>query len=233
MNLFENKEDCCGCAACYNICPRNAIEMKADEFGYIYPLIDEKKCIECGLCKKSCVFQKSEKKLNLPQRAYASQIKEEKLINKSASGGIFAELAKKFIVEGGVVYGAALLSENESLNAKHIRIDKIEEIYKLQGSKYIQSDVSEIYKYVKEDLEKNFHVCKACGHHERISARERIKQIADPGTFVEIDEVMPDKNPLNFPLPAPHVQLHHVPHETPGPAYPFYCINNNLQERFC
>lgn len=51
----------------------------------------------------------------------------------------------------------------------------------------------------KEDLEKNFHVCKACGHHERISARERIKQIADPGTFVEIDEVMPDKNPLNFP----------------------------------
>lgn len=51
----------------------------------------------------------------------------------------------------------------------------------------------------KEDLEKNFYVCKACGHHERISARERIKQIADPGTFVEIDEVMPDKNPLNFP----------------------------------
>lgn len=158
MNLVENKKDCCGCAACYNICPQNAIEMKEDEFGFVYPYINEDKCTECGLCKKQCAYQKNKKVLNLPQKIYAAQINKGEYLRNSASGGIFVALAKQIISEGGVVYGATLLKENNNLNVKHIRIDKIEELYKLQGSKYVQSDVKEIYKYVKKDLENNVKV---------------------------------------------------------------------------
>lgn len=49
VELVEKKKDCCGCSLCYNICPKNAIEMKEDECGYIYPIIDEKKCIKCRI----------------------------------------------------------------------------------------------------------------------------------------------------------------------------------------
>lgn len=52
--LYTDKSECCGCGACYNICPFNAIEMKADEEGFLYPEINLKKCRLCGLCNKSC-----------------------------------------------------------------------------------------------------------------------------------------------------------------------------------
>lgn len=41
MNLGQNfqKEECCGCRACYNICPTKAIQMSHDEKGsYILSL---------------------------------------------------------------------------------------------------------------------------------------------------------------------------------------------------
>ncbi|GAA0116710.1 acetyl-CoA carboxylase, carboxyltransferase subunit beta [Clostridium senegalense] len=50
----------------------------------------------------------------------------------------------------------------------------------------------------KEDLEKNFRVCENCNKHFRIGSKERINQIIDEGTFVEFDEKMETKNPLNF-----------------------------------
>ena len=55
--LFDKKENCCACGACYNICPRNAIEMIVDEYGFKYPKINYDKCIGCGACKKVCAFQ--------------------------------------------------------------------------------------------------------------------------------------------------------------------------------
>lgn len=55
--LFYEKKDCCGCGACYSICPTGAISMEKDEEGFLYPEIDESECKRCGLCKKSCVIQ--------------------------------------------------------------------------------------------------------------------------------------------------------------------------------
>lgn len=52
--LFEKKEDCCGCTACYAICPKEAIEMRLDEEGFEYPFIDEKKCVKCRMCVNVC-----------------------------------------------------------------------------------------------------------------------------------------------------------------------------------
>ena len=69
--LFAKREDCCGCGACLNICPKQAITMQEDEFGFIYPVIDEDRCIRCGQCKKVCAFQNIEE-TNSPIECYAA-----------------------------------------------------------------------------------------------------------------------------------------------------------------
>ena len=51
---YKKKEECCGCTACFAICPVKAITMKEDEEGFLYPVIDEKKCIKCYKCMKVC-----------------------------------------------------------------------------------------------------------------------------------------------------------------------------------
>ena len=45
--LYENRENCCGCTACYSVCPASAVSMKTDEEGFLYPVIDAEKCIRC------------------------------------------------------------------------------------------------------------------------------------------------------------------------------------------
>lgn len=52
--LYDRKEQCCGCTACYAICPQNAILMVEDKEGFEYPKIDEKKCVRCCMCVKGC-----------------------------------------------------------------------------------------------------------------------------------------------------------------------------------
>ena len=52
--LYKRKEECCGCTACYAICPKKAIFMVEDEEGFEYPQIDEKKCVGCHQFIKVC-----------------------------------------------------------------------------------------------------------------------------------------------------------------------------------
>lgn len=59
--IFENKKNCCGCSACYSICPVNAIVMVRDEEGFLYPNINEEKCIRCQRCVDVCVFKIAQK----------------------------------------------------------------------------------------------------------------------------------------------------------------------------
>lgn len=151
--LFNEKADCCGCGACQNICPKDAIEMIEDEYGFIYPSINIKKCISCGACKLVCAYQKKTLKLNV-KKTYIAISKNKNLIEKSASGGVFSTLANKFLENGGIVYGA-ILDFDKKIETKHIRIDKQEDLYKLQGSKYIQSNLGKIYRDVKKDLLQN------------------------------------------------------------------------------
>ena len=86
--VFENKTECCGCGACQAICPKNAIEMVEDEYGFIYPRIDENKCINCNLCKKACAYM-NPRKINEYKRVYVSVSKNDETLKKSASGGVF------------------------------------------------------------------------------------------------------------------------------------------------
>ncbi len=152
--LFNEKKDCCACGACMNICPKGAISMMEDETGFVYPHIDEEKCIECGACKRVCSFQNSVIE-NQPLKCYAAVNKSQEQIMKSASGGIFAAIAANVINNGGVVYGVALEFNNGQANPHHISIESMDELYKLQGSKYVQSFTEHSYKEIKEHLRNN------------------------------------------------------------------------------
>lgn len=150
ITLFDDKRNCCACGACLNICPKQAITMKEDEYGFYYPEIDNEKCVQCGLCKKVCAYQ-SEENTNEPMCSYVAQ-SQNQLISKSASGGIFATIATNVINNNGVVYGVALEYIDERLVSKHISIERLEDLIKLQGSKYVQSSTGETFKAVKNDL---------------------------------------------------------------------------------
>ena len=152
MINIKNKSKCCGCGACYNTCPTNAIRMQEDEYGFKYPQIDNTKCTNCGLCERVCPIFKELKQVKKDVKAYAAYAKNEEIRNQSSSGGIFTLLAEYIIKQGGVVFGAQF---DETFNVEHSYVDNISDLNKFRGSKYIQSDIRETYKKVKEFLENN------------------------------------------------------------------------------
>lgn len=54
MQILDDMNDCTGCSACFNVCPKAAIEMKSDVEGFKFPVIDADKCVNCGLCREVC-----------------------------------------------------------------------------------------------------------------------------------------------------------------------------------
>lgn len=155
--LYEDKRYCCGCGACKNVCPKHAIHMKEDEYGFVYPEIDNDLCVKCGMCKKVCGYQNTPE-FNKVKKVYAVASKDEETLKKSASGGAFAEYAKSVLNNNGVVYGATMLNENGEFNPKHIRITRVSEIEKIQGSKYVQSSIEDIFKLLQKDLDNGVEV---------------------------------------------------------------------------
>ena len=91
MIEIRDKVNCSGCAACYNICPKDAIEMKEDEEGFVYPIVDKSKCIDCNLCEKVCPIlnKQNSNETNVETLAYIGHNKDEFIRNSSSSGGIF------------------------------------------------------------------------------------------------------------------------------------------------
>lgn len=143
------KEQCTGCAACAFVCPRNCITMQPDLKGFLCPSIDSRTCIKCGACERVCPCISPISKYSLPNKVYAARSrKEDKRLN-SSSGGIATVLAETYIQNGGIVYGAAF---DANLNVKHVRVTDSEGVKKIQGSKYVQSDVQQIYPEIKQDL---------------------------------------------------------------------------------
>lgn len=149
MIEIKKKSKCSGCHACVNICPKKCISMKSDSEGFLYPVVDKSKCIKCGLCKKACHNLNKQKSTNSPD-AYACFNLDEKVRLSSSSGGMFTLLAEEIIGQGGVVFGAVF---DDDLAVKHDFVDKKEDIYKLRGSKYVQSIIGDTYKRAKEILQ--------------------------------------------------------------------------------
>ena len=147
--LYRDKGDCCGCGACMNICPRNAIMMVEDECGFLYPRIDESLCVKCQRCTKVCAFQ-NHNETNTPQKVYAATSKDNDVIMNSSSGGVFTTLAVYVIENGGIVFGAAFDSD---WNVKHIAVKSKEQLRYIRGSKYTQSLTGTSFRQVRELLD--------------------------------------------------------------------------------
>lgn len=153
ITMIKHRE-CTGCSACFNICPVNAIEMIVDREGFIKPIIHEEKCVSCEKCYKICPAV-NEVSYNKSNQKCTALMADKEVREKSSSGGMFTLLSKIILSKGGAVVGAAW---DDNLDVKHIVIQKEEEMDLLRGSKYIQSNIGDSYKLVKNLLEKNIQV---------------------------------------------------------------------------
>lgn len=151
MIKIKEPADCCGCTACASICNHDAITMEPDALGFLYPKVDESKCVECGLCEKVCAFNDNyDKSLNLPKPdAYAARHKDIDEVMKSRSGAAFVAISDYILEQGGVVYGAGY---KDHFRVAHKRATTKEERDEFRGSKYVQSDLTGVFRMVKQDL---------------------------------------------------------------------------------
>ncbi len=150
MKIYRNL--CFGCGACRQTCPVNAITMDPDGQGALHPQIDEALCIACGLCEAVCPDRNPAPRFR-PAEGYAAVCRNADLLENAASGGAFSALAKAVLEQGGSVFGSAYPEGTESFAPVHTPIDSPEDLWRLQGSKYAQSDTTEIYGQVKNRLE--------------------------------------------------------------------------------
>lgn len=150
MVNVTRKEDCCGCAACVQVCPKSCIAMVRDAEGFDYPKADSERCISCGLCEKVCPVSHAQAEPAGEPKAFAAY-GPDKDRAESSSGGIFAQLARQTLAQGGLVFGAAMAEDGKT--AVHMAIDGEGDLPRLQGSKYLQSHMGNCFRQAKEALE--------------------------------------------------------------------------------
>ena len=141
-------ESCTGCASCFNSCYHGAITMEPDTLGYLRPLINETKCVDCGLCQTVCPVN-HEVSSHYPLSSYVATAKDKSEMFSSTSGGLASVIARVIIKSGGLVYGC---EEKNCEEICHSRIEKEVDIDKLKGSKYVQSTIGDSFLKIKNDL---------------------------------------------------------------------------------
>ena len=183
IQLVEDKHLCCGCSACYEICPRSCIKMAHDKEGFIYPEVGEG-CISCKLCIKICPQKKVLEIQNVEyvkQQAYAALTKSNYVWRKSSSGGAFSEICKAFGDDRTYFFGAAW----DRLLCRHIGVLGFQNIEPLQKSKYIESNVEGTYHEVKDYLSKGYKVLYSGTPCQIAGLRSYLKQI--PQNLLTVD----------------------------------------------
>lgn len=145
----NNVESCYGCNACEQICPKNAIKLIENSEGFNYPSLNDKLCVNCGLCEKVCPYTKKlvDNEIN---NVYGLQNLNQDDLMKSSSGGVFIAMAKFVLSKGGFVAGCIL---DENFVAKHILTNDLNLVEKMQGSKYVQSYIGNVYANIKKFLD--------------------------------------------------------------------------------
>lgn len=145
---IRNKKDCCGCTACVSVCPVQCIVMRRDrEEGFDYPVANPDICIGCGRCEEICPVIHPHEPI-FPQDTYAARNTDD--MADSSSGGVFPLLAGDVIAEGGTVWGAVF---NDSFLVEHMEAGSMEEVQKMRGSKYVQSDLYASFEDIRDGLE--------------------------------------------------------------------------------
>lgn len=179
---IKDKKDCCGCWACYNACPKQCIEMKEDNEGFRYPIIDKENCIDCGLCEKVCpIIHAVKEDIPHKQSGFLLQHTNDKIRHESTSGGAYTALASWVIKQGGIAFGAGF--RKGTFIVEHQAVSAIEDLSIFRNSKYVQSNVGDIYKQVKKYLKEGMWVifsgtpCQVEGLRHYLGLREYEKLI--------------------------------------------------------
>lgn len=180
MIEIKNPADCCGCTACASICTHDAITMKPDVLGFLYPEVDKGKCVDCGLCDKVCAFNDHyDTSLNLEKPlVYGARHKDMNEVETSRSGAVFIAISDYILEQGGVVYGAGY---TDHFRVVHKRATTKEERDEFKGSKYVQSDMTGVFRQVKQDLRDGLTVlfsgtpCQTSGLNSYVGKRLREK----------------------------------------------------------
>lgn len=149
--VLASYELCSGCSACFASCSTGAISMVVDREGFSRPKIDENHCVECSACERAChvVNPYPERK---PLEVYAARARNDEIRFSSSSGGIFPLLGTKTIVDGGIVWGVEWKWDDRIPFAKHCGTYTEDDLVKLRGSKYVQSEIKDAYKEIKAQL---------------------------------------------------------------------------------
>ncbi len=149
MDEIVNKDRCVGCGACRNACPKGCIGMDADQEGFLHPTINTDLCIDCRLCQSVCPVLSDRIADHLQTRAYGAHAKEQEVVHNSSSGGIFTLLSKEILNRGGVVFGASFDGPEQ---IQHIAVEDEVELWRLRGSKYVQSHIGITYQQAAKAL---------------------------------------------------------------------------------
>jgi len=139
--VITHNEKCTGCHACQQICPKKAIHMSYSDDGFLYPVIDENICVDCGLCGDVCPIGKEKAEVR-PQKIYSMYALDEGIVERSSSGGIFKLIADSVIALGGVVFGACFCSESKEV--RHCSTEEVD-LSEIMRSKYLQSRIGNSY----------------------------------------------------------------------------------------
>ena len=156
MPNLINWEQCCGCGACANRCPKQAISMVPNHEGFLHPVIDAEKCVECGACEKACPGLNPVYNENALKEAFVLQNKDDAIRYQSTSGGAFTAIAEEVIRRGGIVFGAVM---TDYLKVVHDSVETIEDLAKFRNSKYVQSEIGDCYSRAKRFLNDGRWVC--------------------------------------------------------------------------
>ena len=151
-NILKIQERCVGCRSCEQSCPKHCISFVEDKEGFLYPEVDDKKCIECKICLKVCPCENAKLHRSTPKKVWAWKSTKSADVMRSASGGAADSAAKTVLEMNGVVYGAAY---DEKFVVSHIEVTDDEDRKKIQSSKYVQSDLKDCYTKIKKRLTQN------------------------------------------------------------------------------
>lgn len=174
------KKKCTGCKMCADICPKSAITFNVDKEGFWYPSVDYQKCVKCKICLNKCPSLNEHPINKNDPSVYALWSKDDETRITSTSGGAFWEIANSFISDGGIVVGSRYGGDWRT--AEHYIAHNTEELTKIKGSKYFQSDTAGIYKKVKDELSQGTKVL-FCGTPCQISAIKTYIGIDDENLF--------------------------------------------------
>ena len=152
MVTLAQHDLCSGCSACFAACPKHAIAMVPDQHGALYPKINPEKCVACHICEKACYIQNQYSLIQDENPlCYAAYSLDESLRMASSSGGIFSELANLILEQNGLIFGCVF--DGPECNVIHISVDKKEDLAKMRGSKYVQSDLQNTFIEGKRALD--------------------------------------------------------------------------------